>query len=135
SGVLDTLISKLSKISANPILHVGSLTLITAILSAFMNNVGALAMMMPTAIKSAQENKRSPAIILMPLALGSALGGLTTLIGTPPNLLISAFRQQFSGKPFTMFDFSYVGLSTAIIGIVFITLIGWRLMPKHRKAQ
>ncbi len=134
TGVLSRLVRRFGKLTKHPITHVASLTLITAFFSAFMNNVGALALMMPIAIQSAIDSKRSPSFILMPLALGSALGGLTTMIGTPPNLLVSSYRQKLTGQPFAMFDFSYVGIFVAIAGILFLALIGWRLLPGKRKA-
>ena len=135
SGVLDHVVLKVRSVSHIPTLHIALLCSITAILSAFMNNIGALAMMMPIAIKTALDNNRSPSFILMPIAVASALGGLTTLIGTPPNLLISSYRKEFTGHPFTMFDFSHVGVGVALTGILFITVIGWRLIPKNRKSQ
>ena len=134
SGVLNPVLRKINSVAAYPILHIGTLTLVTAILSAFMNNVGALALMMPVAIQSAIKANRSPSLVLMPIALGSALGGLTTLIGTPPNLLISAYRQEYTGHPFAMFDYGYVGLPVAIIGILLIAIVLWRLIPGDRKA-
>ncbi len=133
SGILNQLVRKITLVTQYPVLHIGVLSLITAFLSAFMNNVGALALMMPIAIQTAIKSKRSPAMVLMPLALASALGGLVTMIGTPPNLLVSAYRQEYLGQPFAMFDYSHVGLPVAIIGIVFITFIGWRLLPKKRR--
>ncbi|HBF97835.1 MAG TPA: SLC13 family permease, partial [Alphaproteobacteria bacterium] len=101
--------------------------------SAFMNNVGALALMLPVALVSAAEQQRSPAILLMPLAFGSILGGMTTMIGTPPNVIIASYRQSVSGAPFGMFDFSPVGLAVAIGGLIFVAVIGWRLIPRARR--
>jgi di/tricarboxylate transporter len=106
-------------------------TLVTA-LSAFINNVGALALFLPMAIQSARKAGRSPSELLMPLAFGSLLGGLITLIGTPPNILISAVRRQFGGEPFAMFDFAPVGLGVALVGTVFLAF-GWRLLPRDRR--
>ncbi len=135
SGILDTAVDKLSHLTKNQFLHISIFCIITAILSAFMNNVGALALLMPIAIRLSVENKRSPGIILMPMALASAMGGLTTMIGTPPNLLISSFRQQALGQPFTMFNFGRVGLWVAIAGIIFIVIVGWRLLPKRKSLE
>ncbi|MDF1795586.1 MAG: SLC13 family permease [Coxiellaceae bacterium] len=134
SGILNTAVDKLSHVTKNQFLHITTLCFITAVLSAFMNNVGALALLMPIAIRTSVENKRSPAIILMPMALASAMGGLTTMIGTPPNLLISSFRQQALGQPFAMFDFGKVGLWVAIGGVIFIIVVGWRLLPIRKPA-
>ncbi len=134
SGVLSPLIHAFDKFNYYPVIHIGLLTLITAVFSAFMNNVGALGLMMPIAIQSAIDAKRSPALYLMPIALGSAMGGLTTVIGTPPNLLISSYRAENTsiGHPFAMFDFSYCGFWIALIGVIFIAFIGWRLIPKRK---
>ena len=134
SGVLNKLIRKTQSFSKSPMLHVGVLSVVTAAFSAFMNNVGALVLMMPVAIQSALKARRSPALVLMPVALASALGGLTTLIGTPPNLLISNYRQQYTGHPYSFFDFSFVGVPVAIIGVIIIALFLWRLIPTKRKA-
>lgn len=131
SGVLNAPIEQLNKLSKSPFLHMTILCVITAVLSAFMNNIGALALMMPIAIKTSLDNKRSPSIILMPLALSSALGGMTTLIGTPANLLVANFRTKLTGQSFTMFDYSHAGICIAVIGILFIIFIGWRLLPKR----
>ncbi len=103
-----------------------SLSGITAFFSAFMNNVGAVSLLMPMAIRVSNRSKDLPSRFLMPLAFASLLGGLTTLIGTPPNIIISNFRQQESGEPFHMFDFTSVGLGIAVAGFVFIALVGWR---------
>jgi di/tricarboxylate transporter len=135
SGIVDQVVKRITPITSNIVLHISALTVITAGLSAFMNNVGALVLMMPIAIQSALNNQRSPSLVLMPIAFGSVLGGMTTAIGTPPNLLISAYRQQITGYSFNMFDFTPVGLAVAVVCILFISLIGWRLIPKNRKGR
>ena len=132
AGVVDELASRISHLTTSPILHIASLTAVVTVASAFMNNVGALALMLPIAISTAQERERSPGLILMPLAFGSLLGGMVTLIGTPPNIIIASIRADYNGTPFGMFDFAPVGLPIAIIGFVFITLVGWRLIPRER---
>ncbi len=109
--------------------HVASLSGVAAALSGFMNNVGALALLMPVAIRSAADAKRSPSLLLMPLAFGSILGGLVTLIGTPPNIIVANYRAQALGEPFHMFDFTPVGVVVALAGVAFVALIGWRLIP------
>ena len=98
-----------------------------------MNNVGALALLMPVAIQVANRLELPPGKILMPLAFGSILGGMTTLIGTPPNLIVSGFRQASSGTSFAMFDFAPVGVPVALVGLVFLCLIGWRLVPSRER--
>jgi di/tricarboxylate transporter len=115
--------------------HVGILSGIGAALSAVMNNVGALALLMPAALQSAARAKRSPALLLMPLSFGSILGGLVTLIGTPPNIIIATFRGEQTGEPFAMFDFTSVGGAVALAGLAYVSLIGWRLVPDSRRAR
>ena len=97
-----------------------------------MNNVGALAILMPVTIATAIKWERPPAMFLMPLAFGSLLGGLTTLIGTPPNIIVAEFRAHEGLPSFQMFDFLPVGAALALVGGVFIVLVGWRLLPKAR---
>lgn len=103
-------------------------------LSMVMNNDGALAMLMPAALESAAKASRSPALVLMPLSFGSILGGLVTMIGTPPNIIVAAFRGEATGTAFAMFDFTPVGSVVALCGIGFVALVGWRLIPKARRA-
>jgi di/tricarboxylate transporter len=110
-------------------LQIGAFCGVAAALSAFMNNVGALALLMPVAIQAAKTAGRSPGSILMPLAYASILGGLVTLIGTPPNLIVAEFRARAAGEPFAMFDFAPVGGAVALVGVAFIALVGWRLLP------
>lgn len=109
--------------------HIAIMSGVAAILSAIMNNVAALALLMPIDIQAAAKAKRNPALTLMPLSFASILGGLITLIGTPPNIIIASYREQALGEPFGMFDFSPVGLVVTVAGVMFITLIGWRLIP------
>lgn len=132
AGVVDEVASRISHLTTTPILHIASLTAVVTVASAFMNNVGALALLLPIAISTAQERQRSPGLILMPLAFGSLLGGMMTLIGTPPNIIIASIRAEHTGEPFGMFDFAPVGLPIAIVGFAFVTLIGWRLIPRAR---
>ena len=108
---------------------------LSAVFSAFMNNVAALAMLMPVDLQASAKAKRSPRITLMPLAFATILGGLITLIGTPPNIIIASYREAALGAPFGMFDFAPVGLVCAIVGIVFITVIGWRFIPGSRDSK
>ncbi len=130
SGIVDLASRKLSAINHSQTLKLAYLVGGVTICSAFMNNVGALALFMPVAIRMARKNKQSPSTMLMPLAFGSLLGGLITQVGTPPNIIISIFRAETSaGTPFKMFDFAPVGVGVAIIGAIFIIYIGWRLIP------
>lgn len=134
AGVATLIAEHMQPFTGHPVLHLGALTLTVTVASAFMNNVGALALMLPVAMATAAEHKRSPAMLLMPLAFGSILGGLTTMIGTPPNIIIASYRAESSGVPFAMFDFSPVGIAIALIGVLFVTLIGWRFIPAARMA-
>ena len=129
SGVVDLLGQVVSKVGNNLLLQISSLCAITAAASAFMNNVGALAIMMPVAIHMARKGGHSPSLVLMPIAFASLLGGMTTLIGTPPNIIIATIRADVTGEAFGMFHYTPVGFFVAIAGILFITLIGWRLLP------
>lgn len=135
SGTLDYLVSKIDTLFSSMLAHIVVLTLISGFMSAFMNNVGALGLMMPIAIQTFIKNKRSPSIILIPIAFGSVLGGLTTAIGTPPNLIISQYRKEITGQAFSMFDYTPVGLAVALVGIFFIVLIGWRFIPERRNTE
>jgi di/tricarboxylate transporter len=134
SGVVDLLGKWVMNLGKSLLLQIFSLSMLVAVASAFMNNVGALAIMMPIAIHLARKSNNPPSLILMPIAFASLLGGMTTLIGTPPNIIIATFRGEEFGEPFGMFAFAPVGVVIAIAGIAFITLIGWRLLPK-REAQ
>ncbi len=113
--------------------HIGIMASLAAALSAVMNNVGALALLMPVDLQAAEKAKRSPALTLMPLSFASILGGLVTLIGTPPNIIIASYREKALGEPYHMFDFAPVGIICAVVGVLFVTLIGWRLIPAARK--
>jgi di/tricarboxylate transporter len=165
SGVVDYISRKIAPYSKNKLTHIASLSSVATICSGIMNNVGALALMLPVALKTAAKQNRSASIILMPLAFASILGGMITMIGTPPNIIIAAFRHtnqinmkaealeninssaakyfieqninyhEFTPSPFGMLDFSPVGIAIAFFGVLFITLFGWRLIPKtsHKK--
>jgi di/tricarboxylate transporter len=131
SGLIDLLGKWVMKIGDSLLLQILVLSVLVAVASAFMNNVGALAIMMPIAIHMARKSGNPPSYILMPIAFASLLGGMTTLIGTPPNIIIATFRADELGEPFGMFDFSPVGAALTLAGIAFITLIGWRFLPKR----
>jgi di/tricarboxylate transporter len=135
SGAVDVLAKRFLPASAGPTVTILALIGLAALLSAFMNNVGALALLMPVAIQMAAKLDLPPGKVLMPLAFGSILGGMTTLIGTPPNLIVSEFRATTDAGVFNMFDFTPVGLSVAVIGIVFVGLLGWRLVPTRERTD
>ena len=124
SGAIELLSEKFIDASRSLVTHIGSIGLLGAVLSAFMNNVATLALLMPVDIQAAARAKRSPAQTLMPLSFATILGGMVTLIGTPPNIVISQFRETALGEPYSMFDFAWVGLGTAAAGLAFVALIG-----------
>ena len=135
SGAVDALTRVVLPAKAGPTLSIGVLVALAAVLSGFMNNVGALALLMPVAIQLAGRLRLPPGKVLMPLAFGSILGGTTTLIGTPPNLIIAGFRDSREGLDgFAMFDFLPVGGPLTLVGVVFIVLVGWRLVPSRKQA-
>ena len=134
SGAVNLLVRRLLPGSAGPTLSILSLIGLAAALSGFMNNVGALALLMPVALQIAERQGLPPGKLLMPLAFGSILGGMTTLIGTPPNLIVSDYRASTGQGAFSMFDFAPVGVAVAVVGVLFVGLIGWRMVPARKKA-
>ena len=165
SGVVDLLARQIKPFTKNKAMHISSMSGIIAVLSGFMNNVGALALMLPVTLKTAWEQNRSPGILLMPIAFASILGGMITMIGTPPNIIISNLRKEqqqqilsnaladstspsavyfnqmkiaqesFKPEPFGLFDFTPVGGIIAILGGLFVALIGWRLVPREKQLK
>lgn len=135
SGAVDTLAARLLPAKAGIALSLAALVGLGAVLSGVMNNVGAMALLMPVAMQLASRLALPPGRVLMPLAFGTILGGMTTMIGTPPNLIVSGFRAQLGQGGFAMFDFTPVGLSVAVSGTLFIVLLGWRLVPARDKAS
>ena len=114
--------------------HIAIMGSVGGILSGFMNNVAALALLMPVDIQTARKAGRAPGLSLMPLSFATILGGMATLIGTPPNIIIASIRGDAVGEPFAMFDFLPVGGLTAIAGLLFVALVGWRLIPNRDDA-
>ena len=114
--------------------HIALMGAIGGVLSAFMNNVAALALLMPVDVQTARKAGRSPGLSLMPLSFATILGGMATLIGTPPNIIIATIREDSLGEPFRMFDFAPVGGLAAIAGLLFVALVGWRLIPARNDA-
>lgn len=134
SGTADALMRAVMPTAAGPSLTIACLTGLAAAMSAFMNNVGALALLMPMAIQIAARQALPAGRLLMPLAFGSILGGMTTLVGTPPNLIVAGFRAQNGAGTFAMFDFAPVGLAVTGAGVLFVALVGWRLVPVRKDA-
>ena len=117
-------------------MHIGVMSVVGAALSAVINNVAALALLMPLDLEASAKAKRAAALTLMPLSFATILGGMITLIGTPPNIVIAQYRDRALGEPFSMFDFAPVGLAVSIAGIAFVALVGWRLIPaRDRPSQ
>lgn len=132
SGVVERMVRLLgpylTTISRQIVALVGSVTL----LSGFVKNIGALAMLMPIAFQLARRTGTSPSSLLMPMSFGALLGGIVTLVGTSPNIIVARVREQILGEPFHMFDFTPVGAGIAIVGVIFL-VFGWRLLPQDRK--
>ena len=134
TGALNALAQRVIPRSGSTVLAIGALTGVGALLSGFMNNVGAMALLMPVAADVADRHHLPPGKVLMPLSFGTILGGMTTLIGTPPNLIVSGFRATAGVGSYGMFDFTPVGLVVAVVGVLFVCLIGWRLVPERGQA-
>lgn len=135
ASVLDWIALYLLKHKFSPTAQLFILTSFAAMLSGFMNNVGALALIMPIAIQTARKNKIPPSKMLMPISFASILGGLMTLIGTPPNILIANYRLSTLGESFALFDFLPIGILLIIAGIAFILLFGDKLIPKRQTSH
>src|SRR5918995_1602602 len=134
SGVMEAALKKVAPHVTSVQGQIVFLVAAVTVLSAFVKNIGALAMMIPVALQIARRSKASPSCFLMPMAFGSLLGGLVTLIGTSPNIIVSRMRGELTGQPFGMFDFAPVGLGLAAAGGVFLSF-GYRLLPGGRKAS
>jgi di/tricarboxylate transporter len=132
SGIIERALRPIAPYLTTTTAQVFALVAAVTALSGFVKNIGALAMLMPVAFQLARRNETSPSHLLMPMAFGSLLGGIVTLIGTSPNIIVSRVREEIVGEPFAMFDFAPVGICLAVAGVIFLTL-GWRLLPKHRK--
>jgi di/tricarboxylate transporter len=109
--------------------------IVAAFLSSFMNNIGAMALLLPITLSICQKMEWNPSKFLMPLAFASILGGMNTVIGTPPNIIIAQYRQEYTGVSFNFFDYSLVGLAVSILGILFISLVGYRLVKVRENTE
>lgn len=132
SGVIERVVRKLGPYLTSVYRQVAALVGSVTVLAAFVKNIGALAMLMPIAFQFARRTGTSPSSLLMPMSFGALLGGIITLIGTSPNIIVSRVREQILGEPFHMFDFTPVGASLALLGFLFL-IFGWRLLPTDRK--
>lgn len=134
SGVMSAAVQRFAPNITAPRAQLLILVGVVTVLSAFVKNVGALAIMMPIAIQMARRSGVSPSLFLMPMAFGSLLGGLMTQIGTSPNVIVSRVRGEMTGQPFTMFDFTPVGVALAVAGVAFLAF-GYRLLPQRDKTE
>ncbi|HLL58581.1 MAG TPA: SLC13 family permease, partial [Allosphingosinicella sp.] len=133
SGIVEAAIARVTgrfnRMGSQLIILVGSVTF----LSAIVKNIGALAMLMPAAFQMAKKSGTSPSCLLMPMSFGSLMGGLITLVGTSPNIIVSRVREEMTGKPFGMFDYAPVGLGISLAGLLFLRF-GYKLLPTNRRA-
>ena len=134
SGAIEKLAARLLDPDRPLPRHIAVMAIVGAGISAIINNVAALALLMPLDLETSAKAKRAVSRTLMPLSFATILGGMITLIGTPPNIVIAEFRRDALGAPFGMFDFAPVGLAVALAGIAYVSLIGWRLLPAREGA-
>ena len=134
TGAIDWLARRIMPRDRGRMVSMAALTGLGAALSGVMNNVGAMALLMPVAVQLAQRQGLTPGQMLMPLAFGTILGGTTTVIGTPPNLIVSGFRAEAGMGHFAIFDFAPIGVPLAVAGVLFTAVAGWRLVPARTSA-
>ena len=132
SGVMELMLQRFAPNLSSPRLQLIVLVTTVAFLSAFVKNIGALAIMIPIAFQFARRSSVSPSMFLMPMAFASLLGGLMTQVGTSPNIIVSELRGDLTGTSFSMFDFTPVGLALTLAGIAFLALFYW-LLPNRRR--
>jgi len=133
SGVIEIALAFVSRRVKRVRSQLLVLTASVGVASAFVKNVGALAMLMPAAFQMAKKNDASPSVFLMPMSFASLLGGLMTLVGTSPNIIVSRVREEMTGQPFRMFDYFPTGFGLLIVGLIFLRF-GYRLLPRDRRA-
>jgi di/tricarboxylate transporter len=134
TGAVEALVRPLGRYMHSTGTQIAVLGSAVTALSAFVKNIGALAIFIPIAMQFSKRSKTPVSRLLMPLSFGSLLGGLMTLIGTSPNIIVARMREDILGKPFSMFDFTPVGLGLSIAGVAFLT-VGWRLLPAERRGK
>ena len=132
SGVIERVLRRYGSHLTRTGTQVIALSGAVALLSAFVKNIGALAMLMPVAFQLARRHNKPVSALLMPMSFAALLGGIVTLVGTSPNIIVSRVREEIVGTPFKMFDFTPVGAGIAIAGLIFLAF-GWRLLPRGRK--
>ncbi|MFD2649517.1 SLC13 family permease [Devosia albogilva] len=134
SGIMEIAVRRFAPGISTPRAQLILLVTVVTVLSAFVKNIGALAIMMPIAFQMARKSGVSPSMFLMPMAFGSLLGGLMTQIGTSPNIIVSRVREEMVGQPFGMFDYTPVGAALSIVGIGFLAVFYW-LLPERRREE
>ncbi len=134
SGIMEFAIQKFAPNVSSLRAQLAILVIVVTIMSAFVKNIGALAIMIPIAFQFARRSNVSASVFLMPMAFGSLLGGLMTQIGTSPNIVVSGIRKELTGEAFTMFDFTPVGGALALVGVIFLVLFYW-IVPQRTKAS
>ena len=132
SGIMEFTIQRYAPNVSSVRAQLALLVIVVTVLSAFVKNIGALAIMIPIAFQFARRSEASPSVFLMPMAFGSLLGGLMTLVGTSPNIVVSQLRDEIAGEAFRMFDFMPVGAALAAVGTVFLVLF-YRLVPARQR--
>ncbi|TZG27295.1 SLC13 family permease [Sphingomonas montanisoli] len=135
SGVASVIAKVVIPEKAGFLSRLVTLLAVAMLLSAFMNNIAALVITMPIAAEVARDARKPPATTLMPLAFATILGGMTTLIGTPANLILSSVRETELGAPFGFFTMTPVGVAVALAGLLYLAWIGWRLLPIRESAE
>jgi di/tricarboxylate transporter len=133
SGVMEILVQRIAPSVSSPRVQLIILISVVAGLSAFVKNIGALAIMLPIAFQMARRSGVSPSMFLMPMSFAALLGGLITQIGTSPNIIVSGVREDLTGQPFQMFDFAPVGLALTVAGLAFLSLFYWLLPSRQRQ--
>jgi di/tricarboxylate transporter len=132
SGIMELAIQRYAPNVSSVRAQLALLVIVVTVLSAFVKNIGALAIMIPIAFQFARRSGASPSVFLMPMAFGSLLGGLMTLVGTSPNIVVSQLRNEIAGQAFRMFDFMPVGAALSAVGAVFLVLF-YRLVPVRER--
>ena len=135
AGMVSLAGNLISRLTLSENQYMIMIMIVAAFLSSFMNNIGAMALLLPITLSLCQKMEWNPSKFLMPLAFASILGGMNTVIGTPPNIIIAQYRQEYTGVAFNFFDYSFVGLAVSILGVLFIALIGFRFVMVRENAN
>ncbi|HTG38476.1 SLC13 family permease [Sphingomonas sp.] len=133
SGMIEVALNAIGRRATRVRSQLMILTATVGVASSLVKNVGALAMLMPAAVQTAKKTGASPSVFLMPMSFASLLGGLMTLVGTSPNIIVSRVREQMTGQPFGMFDYLPTGAGLLVVGLIFLRF-GYRLLPRERRA-